>query len=129
MLKIRPGQMRVLGAPFLEEFVRRAALHVAAHFRDQHDLLGEGAVREAVLHAILRAEAHGLTRDEDVLAYLSMMFVFGRDFDQDPTSTWAAEALGSRRSAELRMARLQELALAHERSGRGYLARKGDARA
>lgn len=120
MWTIRREQMRILAAPFLEKFVHRAVEHVRAHFPAQHAALGDAGVRDAVVHAIERAEAHGLERDEHVLAYLTLVFVFGRDFDRDPALPWASEALASGKSAAFRMSRLRALALAHQDAGRGY---------
>jgi len=123
MLIIRREQMRALAAPSFEQFVRRGLAHVQAHFGDQFAGLGEAAVRDAVLHAVERAESYGLTTDEDVLSYLTLMFVFGRDFDRDPGLSWASEALEDPgRSAAFRMGRLKSLALSHERAGCGYRA-------
>jgi hypothetical protein len=123
LLTITRAQMRVLSAPFLERFVRHAISHVATHFGEQSGRLGEAVVRDAVLHAIERAECHGLTTNSAILTYLTLMFCFGRDFDQDSLLPWAAEALyASGEAAGIRLSRLQALALAHQGDGRGYLA-------
>jgi len=123
LLTITRAQMRALSAPFLERFVRHAIAHVAAHFGEQSGRLGEAVVRDAVLHAIERAERHGLTTNSAILTYLTLMFCFGRDFDQDALLPWAAEALcASGEAAGIRLSRLQALALAHQGAGRGYLA-------
>jgi hypothetical protein len=123
MLTIRREQMRILAAPSFERFVRRGLTLVETHFGDQFASLGEAAVRDAVLYAVERAERHGLTTDQDVLSYLTLMFVFGRDFDRDPRLAWASEALQAPgRSAAFRMSRLQSLALSHQHAGCGYRA-------
>jgi hypothetical protein len=127
MLLIRQEQMRILTAPLFEQFVRQGIDHIHKHFADQFASLGEASVRAAVLHAVERAESHGFSRDADVLVYLTLMFVFGRDFDRDPRFPWASKALAEpRKSAAFRMSRLKTLALSHQDEGRGLVPR-GDA--
>ena len=123
MLTIRREQMRILTAPFFEQFVRGGISHVEKHFGDQFVSIGEPEVRKAVLHAVERAESYGLASDEHVLLFLTLMFAFGRNFDRD--LSWACEALRAPEgSAGIRVSRLRSLALAHQKDGRGYLASK-----
>jgi hypothetical protein len=123
MLTIRREQMRILTAPFFEQFVRRGISHVQKHFGDQFVLIGEPEVRRAVLHAVERAESYGLTTDEHVLLFVTLMFAFGRNFDRD--LSWASETLRApERNAGIRMSRLRALALSHQKDQRGYLALK-----
>jgi hypothetical protein len=129
MLTLRREQLLLLAAPQRERFIQYAVGYVAKHFPDQHAALGAESSRRAVADAIERAESYGFERDADVLAYVTLVFMFGRDFDRDPEHAWAGEVLRSPEGPDARMSRLQALALAHEESGRGYHADGGQDRA
>jgi hypothetical protein len=120
MLILRSEQIEACSAPVLDAFVERAVAHVELYFPDQHRALGEAEVRRAVRHGIARADRHRLETERDILRFVTLMFVFGRDFDEDPELPWAASILGSSDGATLRTSRLQTEALRHRDRGRGY---------
>lgn len=105
MFLVRDAQRFALAR---EGFIPRGVAHVQRLFPAACEALGRDGVREAVRYGYDRATSYGLDLERDVHRYLTVMFVFGRDFDRDPAHPWAAEALSS--PAELRGARLMSLA-------------------
>lgn len=105
MFLVRDAQRFALAR---EGFVPRGVAHVQRLFPAACQGLGGEGVRELVRYGYDRATGYGLDREADVLRYLTVMFVFGRDFDRDPAHPWAAEVLSS--SGELRGARLMSRA-------------------
>ena len=123
MITIRREQLDALAAPLAVQFVDEAVAHVAKLFPEQYAELGKEATREAVVHAIDRAEHHGLSSDGEVLTYVTLTFIFGRDFDSE--LSWAEAALRRRGSTVERLAHLQTEALMHESEGTGYASKLG----
>ena len=122
MLKIRSAQLDALAAPFAEDFVRRACAQVEAQFPDAVTQLGADGTREAVRRAIDRADVHELTRDGDVLGFVTLTFAFGRDFDTN--LPWAAAVL-AKAGRSMRMAELEAEAACHHEEATGYIGAKG----
>ena len=48
-------------------------------------------LRSMVDHCLERCEHYGITREYDILRYMNLMLVFGRDFDKN--EPWAAAPL------------------------------------
>jgi hypothetical protein len=120
MLTIRPEQERELARPFIERFERRAAEHLRRYVPDACLSLGDAALAAAINHGIARATHHGLETERDLLRFLTLMFVFGRDFDVDPALPWAAEILRSPGDATDKTERLHVQALRNRALGKGY---------
>jgi hypothetical protein len=122
MLTIRREQIRALAEPGVEDFLRRAAAHLREYFGADCTALGEVALRDAIRHGYQRASGYGLETERDLLRYLTLMFVFGRDFDVDPAFPWAREVLGSASPPSSKTDRLHVHALRDRSRGRGYAA-------
>lgn len=122
MLVIRAAQLAVLAKPAIDRFRARAQIHLQTHFAGQCAALGAARLAEAVDHGLARATAHGLRTEPDLLQYLNLCFVFGRDFDRDPNCEWATEILDDDRlEPDAMMRRLRAAALREESEGEGYL--------
>jgi hypothetical protein len=119
-LVIRAEQIEALARPGLERFVRVAVEHVRTHFAALAASLGEPEVERGVRHALARARHHGFETERDLLGFVTLAFVFGKDFDTDPEHPWAAEILASREPAPIRMERLRTAGLRNEARARGY---------
>ena len=95
MLLIRDEQLLALRGVREKEYERRLAAHLRKYFSETCADLGERGLRDAVRYGIKRAKAYGIQAERDVVKYLNLMFVFGRDFDTDPRFPWAASMLRS----------------------------------
>lgn len=95
MLLIRDEQLSALRGVRQKEYEKRLASHLRKHFAEACDELGEEGLRDAVSYGIKRAKSYGIMVERDVVKYLNLMFVFGRDFDTDPRFPWAASMLHS----------------------------------
>ena len=122
MLTIRREQIRAMAAPEIERFLERARAHVVQYFPDQCAALSHSQLKDAVTHGFERADGYGLETEQDLLRYLTLMFIFGREFDRDPTFPWAARILSGGGCASERTSRLQTEALRARGLGRGYRA-------
>ncbi len=111
MIEIRHAQIDALAPAFMARFMTRARAHVATHFPELHERLGDG-VEQEIRHAAERATSHGLAEDSEALQYLTLMLMFGRDFDRD--RPWAQEVLQGSAPSGLRLAHLEAQALLHE---------------
>jgi len=121
-LVIRQAQMEALAQPMFERFVRTAVDHVRQHFGAVADALGESELDRGVRHVLGRAARHGVDSERDLLRYVRLAFVFGRDFDVDPALPWAGRILAGAEPASRRVARLVTVGLREESSARGYAA-------
>jgi len=108
--------MRALAEPFAERFAADATAHLATQFVSLAASLGDTAFRACIDHGIARAAHHGIDDNNDVLEYLALQCLFGRDFDT--ALPWAAQALGAQGNGAVRLGRLRVLALAHAPTGR-----------
>lgn len=122
MLIIRAAQITVLAGPMIERLRERAATHLRAHFAEQCAALGTQGLTDAIDHGLARATAHGFRAESDLLQYLNLCFIFGRDFDGDPECAWAAAILADERAEPgAKMQRLYARGLDEESEGEGYL--------
>jgi hypothetical protein len=86
---IHKDQMEALGRVELRKFEDKMVLHLRQFFPQRCQELGEAGTRQSIRHGVERAEAYGLTAERDVTKYVDVMFVYGQDFDQDPSQRWA----------------------------------------
>lgn len=93
MFKIRREQKEAFARDAMADFEARALSHLARHFPVVCNALGERPVLALVRHAVARAAQYGIDTERGVCAYAHVMFMFGRDFDVDPSCAWAAEIL------------------------------------
>ncbi len=92
---IRDDQLSALRGVRQKEYEKRLAAHLRKYFSEACHDLGEDGLRDAVRYGIQRAKVYGIQAERDVVKYLNLMFVFGRDFDTDPRFPWAASMLHS----------------------------------
>lgn len=94
MLVIRPQQMRVLEKVQRDHFIRLVSAHVRACYQELPE--GEPALRSLIEHAIARADRYEIRQADDVRRYVECCLRFGQDFDQSPSTAWAANILNTR---------------------------------
>jgi hypothetical protein len=95
VLLIRDEQVSALRRVRQKEYEKRLAAHLRKYFSETCADLGARGLRDAVRYGIHRARSYGIHSERDVVKYLNLMFVFGRDFDTDPRFPWAASMLRS----------------------------------
>jgi hypothetical protein len=122
-LMIRHEQLVALRGVRQKEYERRLAAHLRKHFAETCAALGDQGLGDAVRYGIQRARSYGIQAERDVVKYLNLMFVFGRDFDTDPRFPWAASMLRSTDyGPTLRINQVYSDAKARIDQGPGFLA-------
>jgi hypothetical protein len=112
VLTIRNEQLRVLGAQRRTDFEVRLARHLLRFFPAKIGSLSPDDLEVFIRHGSSRAQRYGLDTERDICKYLSLMCVFGRDFDSDARQPWAGEILRRPfRTSRSKMNRLMEVAL------------------
>lgn len=76
-------------------FEPRTAQHLKQAFPKQCESLGDDGIRGLVSHGRRRAKRYRLTSQSEVYLFIDLMFLLGKDFDDDPQLPWAGKALRS----------------------------------
>ena len=84
MLSMRPNQMKVLAQHTTRNFERRAMEHLRRCFPEQSKALGEQGLLELIRDGISRTESYAIDTEREVVKYIDLMVVFGREFDTHP---------------------------------------------
>jgi hypothetical protein len=113
MLTIRAAQFAVFSQLEVRKFEDWTLAHLRKFFPDRCAALGEPQLREWIRYGIRRAAQYGVTARRDVCKYLDLMIVFGRDFDTDRLSGWAADILRRSGNSAARMQSLLRAAKLH----------------
>lgn len=129
MLTLRRDSFRAFRRAGREELLRRASAHLREHFPETCERLGPNGLRRAVRQGLGRARSYGILAERGVVKYLNLMFLFGRDFDRDPSLPWARPILleESEPPGMLKIERLYRAARRHADQARGYDAAPEDA--
>jgi hypothetical protein len=93
MLTIRKEQMAVFGPLGEKAFEDRVIAHLKKVFPEQSQALGEPKLRDAIQYGTQRAAVYRIISERDVCKYIDLMILYGRDFDKDPTHSWAQSVL------------------------------------
>jgi hypothetical protein len=93
MLAIREAQMAVFAKLAFSRFEQRMVDHVYRFFPRQCEFIGKPQVTRAVQFAIERAQSRGCHSCQGICLYLSLAFLLGSFFDEDPQYPWAAHTL------------------------------------
>jgi hypothetical protein len=101
MLVIRQEQMAVFSKLAFSQFEQRMVDHILRFFPRQCGFIGERQVKRAVQFGIQRARSRGYQSCRGMCLYLSLAFLLGSFFDEDPQYPWAAHAPGIGGMAEL----------------------------
>lgn len=72
--------------------------------------LGEATMREWVRYGCSRSARYGIQTQPGMRAYVALMMLLGRRFDEDPELPWASDLLGRRLPPTEKMSRLQRVA-------------------
>ena len=93
MLIIRPEQMDVFQQHAFHSFEDRMVRHIRKHFTHTYEYQGEKNVREVVRYADRQARAYGFETQRSLCLYLTVCYMFGACFDEDPLLPWARDIL------------------------------------
>ncbi len=93
MLTLRKEQIAVLSDAEAKKFIDRVAAHVAKFFPGKVKTLGEQKTRDDIRYGVTRAASYGIKAEREVCLYIDVMFVLGRDFDNDPALDFASRIL------------------------------------
>ncbi len=115
MLMIRKEQTEAFREYMLKKFENLQVTHLNKYYPEDFQALGEEDVREAIRYGIKQANTYNILIENDVSRYINLMFSFGRNFDTDLDSGWAAEILNdeSSLSGSVKMDRLYDEAEKH----------------
>jgi len=113
MIVITKEQIEAFRNGSYTAFEQRLLEKLAERYPERIKACGEAPALGMVRLGVERAKSRGLAAEEDLLRYLSMMLLFGSEWEQDPQLPWATNALAENDTpAPARMARLWERALA-----------------
>jgi hypothetical protein len=93
MLTLRKDQTDAFKASMRNSFADRMVVRMRQEFPEDCEILGDAQTRRVVDLGIDRAAAHGFGTRGSVCDYLTLMFILGSYFDEDPMLPWAAEVL------------------------------------
>jgi hypothetical protein len=113
MLTIRRSQFDALGIAMVRRFEDLLLGKMETVFPRESERLGDDGMRAVVRLGMERAQGHVFSADEDVFAFVALMFMLGSYFDEDPQLPWAAEALNAAGSSEGRAQALYARAMRH----------------
>jgi hypothetical protein len=113
MLTIRQEQMVAFRKAELEKFVDHVSTHVRKFFPKQAEELGREGELALIRYGIERAARYGITGRSDVLKYIDLSILLGRQFDVDPKLPWAGKILVREDFPPAKMAMLMSKARKH----------------
>ena len=110
--QVRPEQFQALGEASRQDFEEQMLRHLIKLFPEPCRRLGEDGTRGLIRHGVARAATQELAREAELCKFIELMFMFGRDFDQDPKLPWVSTIFldSSITDPSLRLARICELA-------------------
>jgi hypothetical protein len=85
--------MTALQAAMAKKFEHRVYEAVAEKFPNKISELGRERALQTIRTGIRNAQSHAITGEEDVIAYVLLMFEFGPDFETSPELSWTGRLL------------------------------------
>jgi len=89
MLRIRQEQVDVFEQELLEVYINEMIDHARLYFPEPCASKDERQLREFIVDGIRKAHKYGIRTSRDITLFLNLMFVFGSDFDADPSLPWS----------------------------------------
>lgn len=84
MIKISKKQLTVIERSVEDAYARDMARYMREEHAEDVDGLPDGELLARVTIGIARAQSYGLTFDEEITAFVAMMFAVGPTFDDQP---------------------------------------------
>jgi len=123
MLKLRKEHLDAFEAQAISQFTMRVMAHVKEVWPAECGGLGEATVADLVRGGIQRAAVLGLASEHDVVRFVDLSFILGKDFETSPLAGWTRPVLSDRTLAPgAKLDRLyqrmeEEFALIEKRKG------------
>jgi len=111
IFSIRKEQMAALTKVEARTVGNRTLDHIRKTYPKEFDTIGEDKIREVIQHSAKRVAKYGFKGNPDVLKFIEVMVLFGRDFDSDPQLPWAAQILRKRKKPAVKITALHEEAI------------------
>jgi hypothetical protein len=108
---IRKDQMAALTKVEARTVGNRTLDHIRKTYPKEFNALGEDKIQEVIRHGAKRVAKYGFKGNPDVLKFIEVMVLFGRDFDSDPQLPWAAQILRKRKKPAVKITALHEEAI------------------
>lgn len=93
MLRIRDEQVQSLRKSLKEDVEDELFEDVKQYFKERYSYLGEAQTRAAVRHGMERAAHYDFSSLRGLALYVTLSFVLGSHFDQNPLYPWARKNL------------------------------------
>lgn len=93
---LREAQLAALSEQKTDDFKKRLHQHISNTYSDVVAELGPASTRETIEYGMERARAYQIVAESEVVAYVELVFRFGRDFDADPALPFADMILEQR---------------------------------
>jgi hypothetical protein len=93
MYTIRRSQIEAMSELLAHRWEERMVIHLETFFPEACAERGPAGVRAAIDLGVKKAARYNIFSERDVCKFLNFMFVYGFDFDVDPSLPWAAEIL------------------------------------
>jgi hypothetical protein len=100
MLRIRDEQVHALRDSLTSAVEDELFADVKKFFEERHTYLGDGPTRAAVRYGIERAGGHGFRSKRGLALYVTLMFVLGSHFDENPLYPWVQKNLFADREVD-----------------------------
>jgi hypothetical protein len=81
MLVIRNAQRHILAEPLIEEYQKRTYDFVAKEYPDELQRRGPDGMKRLIQRGVDKAQRYNVTNGPDVTALITLMIVFGDDFE------------------------------------------------
>jgi hypothetical protein len=96
MLRLRKEHLEAFEAQIVNNFALRVLAHAKAVWPVETGELGDAPTLELVRGAIKRGAALGLTIEFDIVRFVDLTFILGKDFDTNPLGAWMRPVLADR---------------------------------
>ena len=112
VLRVRPEHFEASDQRDFEMFKDEAVEQLKCHFPEQYARQGLDKTRDLVEQGIEQAKTYGIDTEPDIVHFLSLMTLFGKDFDQNPKTAWAGQILNDPQltDGEIKIMRLMQTA-------------------
>jgi len=92
-MKISKDQQQAFSDASLHRFEQSMVAHLQWVYPDEAAEMGEPQLRELIRSGVQRGKAYGIVAERDVRRWLECLVGYGRDFDRNPSYSWARAIL------------------------------------
>jgi hypothetical protein len=92
-MRIRKAQVLALHEPLTKAFEAELFRDISTYFPERHTFLGDAHTRATIRLGIDSSRAHGLQIKRGMAMYVTLMFILGSYFGDNPLYPWARKIL------------------------------------